>query len=65
MSFKERKVPKITSLADLIAELRCVFEEDDVDTDYVQEVMAAYDSNPKEWKRFAHFDRHRYAKIIN
>lgn len=54
-----KMLPEITCLDDLVAHLRQIFDDDNVDVDYVQEVMRAYKSNPKDWKKYAHFDRHR------
>ncbi|RWS30591.1 cysteine dioxygenase type 1-like protein [Leptotrombidium deliense] len=51
---------EIQCLDDLISKLAEIFSSDDIDVDYVQQVMLSYKSNPKEWKKYAHFDRHRY-----
>jgi cysteine dioxygenase len=53
------KIPVINDLNDLIAELQRLFQEDQVDVDHVQDVMLAYRSSPKDWKKYAFFDRHR------
>ena len=50
---------QITSLDEMIAEIKKIFEADDVDIDYVKYVMSSYKSNPKDWKKFAIFDQHR------
>ncbi len=55
----ERKVAEINNLQDLVSELRSIFESDEVDVNYVHDVMSAYKSNPKDWIKYAHFDRHR------
>lgn len=47
------------NLKELIAKLHEAFETNDVDIDYVQDLMAAYKSNFQEWKKFAKFDRYR------
>ncbi|GFW88118.1 cysteine dioxygenase [Trichonephila clavipes] len=53
------KVPKIDTLDDLIRELRSAFSTDHVNVERVQDLMAAYKSNPREWIKYAKFDRHR------
>ena len=54
-----RKIPMLADLNDLVQELGRLFQEDHIDVEYVQEVMLAYRSNPKDWKKYAFFDRHR------
>jgi cysteine dioxygenase len=56
----ELLVPPIGSLQDLINHLRLVFASDKVNVDYVKAVLAAYKSNPRDWKMYAKFDKHRY-----
>lgn len=53
------KVSVIDSFDELVAKLRTVFESDIVDVDYVQHILNNYNSDPNEWKRFAHFDKNR------
>ena len=48
------------NLDELIRELHKVFASDKVNIDYVKTLMTLYKSNPKEWKKFAKFDPHRY-----
>ena len=48
------------NLDELIKELHKVFASDKVNIDYVKTLMTLYKSNPKEWKKFAKFDPHRY-----
>ncbi|KAK3095441.1 hypothetical protein FSP39_014731 [Pinctada imbricata] len=52
------------SLNELIKELREVFSHDDIDADYVKNLMSSYKSNPKEWKKFAKWDPHRYTRNL-
>lgn len=54
-----KKVPQIESLKDLQDELRFVFREDEVDVDYLKDLLLSYQSNAKDWKKYAFFDRHR------
>ena len=51
--------PKSMSLQDLIGKLHEAFATNDVDIDYVQDLMSCYRSNPQEWRKFAKFDRYR------
>lgn len=59
MDLVSKKVPIIKDLDDLVQELQYIFQEDHVEVDYLQDVMLAYRSNPKDWKKYAFFDRHR------
>ena len=52
-------LPQINSLDDLIRELYKVFEEDEVNVEYVKYLMTSYKSNPQDWKKFAKFDRYK------
>ncbi|EEC15879.1 cysteine dioxygenase, putative [Ixodes scapularis] len=53
------KPPSASSLADLIEQLHRVFESDHINVEYVHDLMLSYKSNPKEWQKYAKFDRHR------
>ncbi|CAG0898522.1 unnamed protein product [Darwinula stevensoni] len=57
-------VPRVDSLSQLCQELHRVFDSDRVDVDYVYELMRNYKSDPKEWKKFAKFDRYRYTRNL-
>jgi len=57
-------VPKVDTLDDLIRELRSAFATDHVNIERVQDIMSAYKSNPREWIKFAKFDRHRYTRNL-
>ena len=59
MDVISKKAPAIASLGDLCRELSFLFEKDHVDVDQLQELMLSYQSNPKDWKKYAFFDRHR------
>ena len=56
----EKLVVPPRDMNELIGELRKVFDYDRVNIDYVQALLESYKSNPKDWKKFAKFDRHRY-----
>lgn len=49
--------PTIETLQDLISALHKEFETDYVNIEMVNHIMLAYKSNPKEWQKFAKFDR--------
>ncbi|XP_015908525.1 cysteine dioxygenase type 1 [Parasteatoda tepidariorum] len=57
-------VPKIDNLNDLIRELRLAFATDHVNIERVQDLMSAYKSNPRDWIKFAKFDRYRYTRNL-
>lgn len=63
-SKKHKSVAEIKTLQDLITKLHEIFEEDEVDVDYVMEVMRSYKSNPQEWRKYAKFDRYRCVRKI-
>lgn len=48
------------SLKELVRRLHKIFAHDDINIDYVRSLMESYKSNPRDWKRFAKFDTHRY-----
>lgn len=52
-------LPTVNTLEDLIKELYKVFEEDSVNVEHVNYLMRSYKSVPKEWKKYAKFDRYR------
>lgn len=58
-SKKHSTLTEVKTLPDLIAKLHEIFEKDEVDIDYVMDVMRSYKSNPQEWKKYAKFDRYR------
>ncbi|XP_062597517.1 cysteine dioxygenase type 1-like [Saccostrea cucullata] len=59
-----KKIVPPQNLDELIKELHKVFASDNVNVDYVTELMASYKSNPKDWKKFAIFDLHRYTRNL-
>lgn len=52
------------SLQDLITQLHSIFESNFVNIEYVHHLMLSYKSNPKDWKKFAKFDRYRYVFYV-
>ena len=51
--------PTIETLQDLIAALHKAFENEFVNIELVNHLMLCYKSNPKEWQKFANWDRFR------
>jgi len=63
-SLPSYKPPHAETLDQLIRLLHEAFAGDEVDKDYVQELMESYKSNPLEWKKFAKFDRYKYTRNL-
>ena len=64
---EELIVPPKT-LDELCIELRKVFAKDRVKEEYVNMVKAllsSYRSNPRDWRKYAKFDPHKYVLWIN
>ncbi|XP_061180546.1 cysteine dioxygenase type 1-like [Saccostrea echinata] len=59
-----KKIVPPQNLDELIKELHKVFASDHVNVEYVTQLMASYKSNPKDWKKFAIFDLHRYTRNL-
>lgn len=55
-----KNVKIVETLNDLITELHNVFNSDRVNIEYVNHLLLSYKSNPKEWKKFAKFDRFKW-----
>ena len=54
---------KVASLCDLNGKLRQIFDQfDNIDVDHIQDLMASYNSNPRDWRKYCHFDRHRWVQ---
>lgn len=60
----EKLVVPPKDLDELIAELREIFAHDRVNIEYVQALLESYKSNPKDWRKFAKFDQHRYTRNL-
>lgn len=43
----------------LILNLRQIFEDDHINTEEVRRVLEEYKSDPRDWRKFAHFDPHK------
>lgn len=54
----------IQTLDDVIRELHGAFDSDHVNIEHVHDILLAYRSNPREWKKYAKFDRHRYTRNL-
>ena len=60
MAVNEKHIPVISCMDDLVHHLRIVFESDIVNVERVRDLLTAYKSNPKDWKKYAIFDPYRY-----
>lgn len=56
--------PTIDTLGDLIAALHKEFATNYVNIEMVNHIMLSYKSNPKEWRKFAKFDRYKYTRNL-
>lgn len=59
-----KKIVPPANLKELIHRLHVIFEQDRINVDYVKALMESYKSNPREWKKFAKFDVHRYTRNL-
>lgn len=57
-------IEPVPTLDCLIERLNEVFAEDRVNVEYVKALMETYKSNPREWKKYAKFDTHRYTRNL-
>ncbi|CAB3262102.1 unnamed protein product [Arctia plantaginis] len=55
---------EIKGLQRLIEELHVMFSRDYVNVHEIQRLMCGYKSNPKDWMKFAKFDRFRYTRNL-
>ncbi|XP_063835720.1 cysteine dioxygenase type 1 [Ostrinia nubilalis] len=55
---------EIGGLDKLVEELHKVFTNDYVNIQDVQKLMAGYKSDPKDWRKYAKFDRFRYTRNL-
>jgi cysteine dioxygenase len=60
----EKLVVPPKNLEELIKELHKIFSYDRVNVEYVKALLSAYKSNPKDWKKYAKFDPHRYTRHL-
>lgn len=56
--------PTVETLPDLIAALHREFETNYVNIEMVNHLMLTYKSNPKEWRKYAKFDRYTYTRNL-
>lgn len=57
-------VPVPKDLNELVAHLRDVFSNNDVDVDYVKTLIGNYKSNPKDWRNYIKYDPHKYTRTL-
>ncbi|XP_028042259.1 cysteine dioxygenase [Bombyx mandarina] len=55
---------EIAGLERLIEELHGIFSRSHVNVQDVQKLMAGYKSDPKDWRKYAKFDRFRYTRNL-
>uniref|UniRef100_A0A915E526 cysteine dioxygenase n=1 Tax=Ditylenchus dipsaci TaxID=166011 RepID=A0A915E526_9BILA len=48
----------------LVLNIREIFEDDHINTEEVRRVLENYKSNPADWKKYAHFDPHKYTRNL-
>ena len=41
-----------------------IFESDSVNVDEVEDLLLAYKSDPKDWQKFAKFDKYKYTRNL-
>ncbi|XP_030558126.1 cysteine dioxygenase type 1 isoform X1 [Drosophila novamexicana] len=56
--------PVVETLPDLISALHREFESNYVNIEMVNHLMLSYKSNPKEWRKYAKFDRYTYTRNL-
>ncbi|EDW01727.1 cysteine dioxygenase type 1 [Drosophila grimshawi] len=56
--------PAVDTLPDLVKALHREFESNYVNIEMVNHLMLAYKSNPKEWRKYAKFDRYTYTRNL-
>lgn len=56
--------PEVNSLSDLVAALHREFESNYVNIEMVNHLMLSYKSNPREWRKYAKFDRYTYTRNL-
>merc|ERR1712154_625353 len=60
----EKLVVPPRSLQELCEQLNAVFAYDYVNVDYVQRLLESYKSDPRDWRRYAKWDPHRYTRNL-
>uniref|UniRef100_A0AC34Q6H6 Cysteine dioxygenase n=1 Tax=Panagrolaimus sp. JU765 TaxID=591449 RepID=A0AC34Q6H6_9BILA len=48
----------------LISKIREIFSHSEVDTDTVKDLLAQYQSNPRDWQEYVTFDPHKYTRNL-
>ena len=57
--FDMNNVPQPKTLDELVVELHRVFAHDHVNVEFVKQLLRNYDSNPKEWSKYAKYDPYK------
>merc|ERR1739836_153337 len=58
------KIPVPKDLKELISILREIFSNNEVNVDYVTQILNNYKSNPRDWKKYAKYDPHKYTRTL-
>ncbi|XP_067839083.1 cysteine dioxygenase type 1-like [Heptranchias perlo] len=61
---EQTEMQKPQNLADLIQALHQIFANDKIDVDEVQSLLESYQSDPREWLKYAKFDQYRYTRNL-
>jgi len=48
----------------LIKDIGEVFKDDEINTEDIRRILSNYKSNPLDWKKYAHFDAHKYTRNL-
>uniref|UniRef100_A0A914Y5K6 Cysteine dioxygenase n=1 Tax=Panagrolaimus superbus TaxID=310955 RepID=A0A914Y5K6_9BILA len=48
----------------LIQDIQSIFKDDVINTDDIKHVLQNYKSNSLDWKKYAHFDAHKYTRNL-
>ncbi|EFO96788.1 hypothetical protein CRE_17101 [Caenorhabditis remanei] len=54
----------MVSFVQLVVKIREIFEQKLIDIDEVMRLLASYNSNMREWRRFAIFDHNKYTRNL-
>ena len=57
--FDLNNVPKPNNLDELAIELHRIFAHNTINIDYVKKLLENFESNPKEWIKYAKYDPHK------
>jgi len=64
LKLDHNNVPVPQDLTELARILRVIFNKDVVDVDYVNQLLKNYKSNPRDWRKYAKYDPHKYTRTL-